>query len=184
MIGGRYGLSSKEFSPGMIAGVLAELAATATEAALHDRDQRRRVGHEPRLRRLARHRARRHRALGLLRPGLRRHRRRQQEHDQDPRRGGPAGAGLLRLRLEEVRLADDLPSALRARPNPCSVPRLAGELRRLPPVRPTRARRGAGPRRAGGDPAAQHAPSSGARLGHSLAPGAGAAAGQEDTSCT
>ena len=43
VIGGRYGLSSKEFTPGMVAGVLDELGARAAQAAVHDRDQRRRV---------------------------------------------------------------------------------------------------------------------------------------------
>ena len=72
------------------------------------------------------HRAAGHGARGLLRPRLGRHRRREQEHDQDPRRrGGPARPGLLRLRLEEVGLADGLAPALRARsrsgrPTSCS----------------------------------------------------------------
>ena len=65
-------------------------------------------------------------------------------------RGGPARAGLLRLRLEEVRLADGLAPALRAAADPCAVPRAAGELRRLPPVRPARAGRRARPGRADG----------------------------------
>ena len=61
VIGGRYGLSSKEFTPGMVAGVLEELRPRAAQAAVHDRDQRRRLRHEPALRPLARHRARRKR---------------------------------------------------------------------------------------------------------------------------
>ncbi len=52
---------------------------------------------------------------GLLRPGRRRHGRREQELDQDHRRGDrQLGAGLLRVRLEEVRRGDDLASAVRA----------------------------------------------------------------------
>ena len=39
VIGGRYGLSSKEFTPGMVAGVFDELARRATQAAVHGRDQ-------------------------------------------------------------------------------------------------------------------------------------------------
>ena len=85
VVGGRYGLSSKEFTPGMVAGVFAELGARAAAAPVHDRHQRRRLGHEPRLRPGARHRAGRDRARGLLRPRLRRDGRREQEHDQDPR---------------------------------------------------------------------------------------------------
>ena len=84
IIGGRYGLSSKEFTPGMVAGVLDELKA--------ERPRRRFTigitddvsGNEPRLRRAARDRARRHGPRDLLRPRLGRHRRREQEHDQDP----------------------------------------------------------------------------------------------------
>ena len=107
IVGGRYGLSSKEFTPGMVAGVFDELEGRATATPLHDRHQRRRLGNEPRLRRDARHRAARHGPRDLLRPRLGRDRRGEQEHDQDPRlRGGTACAGLFRLRLEEVRLAD------------------------------------------------------------------------------
>ena len=40
--GGRYGLGSKEFTPGMVAGVLADLAAGTAEAAVHGGHQRRR----------------------------------------------------------------------------------------------------------------------------------------------
>ena len=53
VIGGRYGLSSKEFTPGMVAGVFDELGRERPQAAVHDRDQRRRLRHEPRLRRVA-----------------------------------------------------------------------------------------------------------------------------------
>ena len=47
--------------------------------------------------------------------GFRRHRRREQEHHQDPRRRGkPVCPGLFRLRLEKVRLPDGFASAVRA----------------------------------------------------------------------
>ena len=50
----------------------------------------------------------------FLRPGRRRHGRRQQEHDQDHRRRHRLlRPGLFRLRLEEIRLGDRLASALR-----------------------------------------------------------------------
>ena len=114
VIGGRYGLSSKEFTPGhgrrrlrrarraSSRGAGSRSASTTTSPARACPTTR------------ARHRAARDRARGLLRPRLGRHGRREQEHDQDPRRrGGPARAGLLRLRLEEVRLADRLAPALR-----------------------------------------------------------------------
>ena len=41
--GGRYGLSSKEFTPAMVAGVFAELAARAAAAPVHHRYRRRRL---------------------------------------------------------------------------------------------------------------------------------------------
>ena len=85
VVGGRYGLSSKEFTPGMVAGVFAELARRAAAAPVHDRHQGRRLRLEPGLRRVARHRAARDGARDLLRPGLGRDGRREQEHDQDPR---------------------------------------------------------------------------------------------------
>ena len=121
--GGRYGLSSKEFTPGMAAGVFAELARERPRPPVHHRDQRRRVRAQPALRPWPGHRAIRHGPRRLLRPGLGRHGRREQEHDQDPRRrGGSARAGLLRLRLEEVRLADRVPPPLRAGADPRALP--------------------------------------------------------------
>ena len=159
--------------------------AGAAAAPLHDRHQRRRLRHEPRLRRGARHRAARDGARDLLRPRLGRHGRREQEHDQDPRRrGGPARAGLLRLRLEEVRLADRLAPALRAAADPGAVPRAAGELRRLPPVRPARPGRRARPRGARRDAAAQLPAPAGRGLGRAVAPGAGADPRQAHRRCT
>ena len=124
IVGGRYGLSSKEFTPGMVAGVFDELK--------RERPRRRFTigisddvsGNEPRLRRDARHRAARHGPRDLLRPRLGRDRRGEQEHDQDPRRrGGTACAGLFRLRLEEVGLADGVAPALRAAADPRALPR-------------------------------------------------------------
>ena len=100
-------------------GRLRRVEGRATAAPLHDRHHRRRLGNEPRLRRDARHRAARHGPRDLLRPGLGRDRRGEQEHDQDPGlRGGTACAGLFRLRLEEVRLADGVPSAVRSSSDP------------------------------------------------------------------
>ena len=60
---------------------------------------------------------------------------------EDHRRGDAALlAGLLRLRLEEVRLDDGLAPALRPAADPLLVPDRAGAVRRLPPVRPALAR--------------------------------------------
>ena len=175
VVGGRYGLSSKEFTPGMVAGVFDELARRAAAAPVHDRHQRRRLRDEPDLRRGARHRAARDGARDLLRPRLGRDGRREQEHDQDPRRrGGPARAGLLRLRLEEVRLADGLAPALRAAADPGALPRAAGELRRLPPVRAARPGRRARPRGGRRDAAAQLPAPAGRGVGRAVPPGPGA----------
>ncbi len=61
-----------------------------------------------------------------------------------------------------------------------ALPRLAGELRRLPPVRPARARRGARAGGAGSDAAAQLPPAAGSGLGRAGAPGPGADPRQAD----
>ena len=117
VIGGRYGLSSKEFTPGMVAGVLEHLKL--------ERPKRRfTVGinddvsaYEPLLRPLPRYRAARNGTGRVFRPGFGRDGRRQQEHHQDPRRRGrPVRPGILRLRLEEVRLTDGFSFTLRAKP--------------------------------------------------------------------
>ena len=137
----------------------------AAAAAVHDRHQGRRLGDEPRLRRDARHRAARDGARDLLRPRLGRDGRCEQEHDQDPRGRGPACAGLLRLRLEEVGLANGLASALRPAADPRCLPRAAGGLRRLPPVRAARAGRRARCRGGRRDVAAQLPAPGGRRCG-------------------
>ena len=56
--------------------------------------------------------------------------------------------GLLRLRLEEVRLGDGVAPAVRAGTDPLDVPHRGRRLRRLPPVRPAREDAGARPRQA------------------------------------
>ena len=122
VIGGRYGLSSKEFTPGMAAGVFAELAAARPRRHFTigiDDDV---SGTSPPYDR-PRHRAARDGARDLLRPRPGRHGRREQEHDQDPRRGRTERAGLLRLRLEEVRPADPSRTYASA-PNPIRAPYL------------------------------------------------------------
>ncbi len=147
----------------------------ATASPLHDRHQRRRLRHEPAVRRCARHRAGRDGSGGLLRPGRGWNGRGEQEHDQDPRVGGRSlRAGLLRLRLEEVGLADGVAPALRPAADPRAVSRPAGELRRLPPLRVAGSRRRArpsGPRR---HPAAQLLARTGRRVGRAVASGPGA----------
>ena len=134
--GGRYGLSSKEVTPAMIAGVFAELA--------RERPRRRfTVGITDDV-------------SGLSLPYDR-------SLDIEPAdtvravffglgsdgtvgankntikilgcRGEAERAGLLRLRLEEVRLADGLAPALRAAADPRALPGGAGQLRRLSSLR-------------------------------------------------
>ena len=114
LIGGRYGLSSKDFDPAMAKAVFDELDKARRQTRVHRRHHRRRLAHEPRRRSGVRHRAARRRACAVLRPRRRRHGWRQQELREDPRgRSPPLRARLLRLRLEEVRLVHDLASALR-----------------------------------------------------------------------
>ena len=76
VIGGRYGLSSKEFTPGMVVGVLEELAREqpTRRFTIGINDD---VSHtKPPVRRIARHRARRDRPCRVLRAGFGRHGRR------------------------------------------------------------------------------------------------------------
>ncbi len=155
VIGGRYGLSSKELTPAMVKPIFDELAAPAPEAPLHRRHRRRRHPPEPAGRPRRSPAPPRRRGPGhVLRPGLRRHRRRQQGVGQDHRREHrPLRAGLLRLRLQEVGLGHRVAPALRARAHPLHLPHRRGRLRRLPPVRAARDDEGARPR-----PARRHAP--------------------------
>ena len=123
---------------------------------LHGRHHRRRLAHQPRGRPGLRHRAARGGARPLLRPGRGRHGRREQELGQDPRRRrGSLRAGLLRLRLEEIRLVHDLAPALRPDPHSRALPARDRELHRRAQVRfpvPLRRARLGG---AGGDRAAE-----------------------------
>ena len=153
-VGRRYGLSSKEFTPAMVAGVYAELArstrgtgspsaSTTTSPAPVSITTRRWTSNPPTA------------CARSSSASVGRDRRRQQEHHQDPRvrRGEPLRSGLFRLRLEEVRLADR--SHLRFGPRPIRAPYWSpAEFRRLPRVpvwsRPTC---WAGPRRR--DPAGE-----------------------------
>ena len=113
VVGGRYGLGSKEFTPTMVKAVYDNLARR-NEEPLHRGHRRRRDRHLPEAGRAVRRRSRRHRLLQVLRPRLRRHRRRQQELHQDHRRPHRyVRAGLFRLRLQEVRRPDRQPPALR-----------------------------------------------------------------------
>ena len=89
-------------------------------------------------------------------------------------RGEPARPGLLRLRLEEVGLADRVAPALRAAADPGAVPGAARELRRLPPLRAARSGRRARPGGARRDAAAQLPAPAGRGLGCAVAARPGA----------
>ena len=135
VIGGRYGLSSKEFTPAMVKGIFDELDKDSPKnhftVGITDDVSHTSLDYDPSFSTepedLPRH---------VLRPWRRRHRRGEQEHHQDHRRGpGLLRAGLLRLRLQEVGLADGLPLAFRPAPDPLGIPDPGGRLYRLPPVR-------------------------------------------------
>ena len=86
--------------------------------------------------------------VAVLRPRRRRHGRREQELDQDHRRGNrPLRPGLLRLRLEEIGRDHDLAPARRPAADPLGVPGRPRQLRRLPSVRVRRQDRRARARR-------------------------------------
>ncbi len=123
IVGGRYGLGSKEFTPAMakavfdnlkkakpknhfVVGIKEDVTNCSLEfdANFTNADGRRLRGH-------------------VLRPRLRRHRRRQQELHQDHRRNHrQLCPGLLRLRLQEGRHHDHLAPALRQEADPRPVP--------------------------------------------------------------
>ena len=133
IVGGRYGLSSKEFTPAMVKAMFDNLAlaepknhftigidddVTCTSLPFDASFSIEPHGRDPR---------------GLLRARLRRHGWREQGLDQDHRRKhGQLRAGVFRLRLEEIRRDHDLASAFRPEPDPLDLSRLARELRRLP----------------------------------------------------
>ena len=108
VLGGRYGLGSKEFTPAMAAAVFAELAAEHPKrhftVGIADDVSGTSLTYDPSFDTEA---GRRQQTLRLLRARLRRHRRREQELGEDHRRvDAAAHAGVLRLRLEEVGLDD------------------------------------------------------------------------------
>ena len=116
VIGGRYGLSSKEFTPAMVKAVFDELADAAPEAPLHRRHLRRRHAPEPPDRRDFRppRPAGEVQAVffGLGSDGTVGANKASVKIIGEQHR--PVRAGLLRLRLEEVRLGHGLAPALRA----------------------------------------------------------------------
>ena len=152
VIGGRYGLSSKELTPAMVKPIFDELAAPRPEAALHRRHRRRRHPPEPAGRRRVRRAPPRRTRSQAMFFGL----------GSDGTVGANKAsvkiigehtdllrAGLLRLRLQEVGLGDRVAPAVRARADPLHLPHRRRRLRRLPPVRSARDDEGARPRPSG-----------------------------------
>ena len=147
VVGGRYGLSSKEFTPAMVRAVLDSLQSSRATRRLHRRDRRRRHPHEPAGRPLVHDRPGRA-AGGVLRTRQRRHGRREQADGQDRRRAHRSPrAGLLRLRLEEVGFDDGVAPPLLRRADPLHVSHPRRGLRGVSPVRSPRPRRRARRRR-------------------------------------
>ena len=134
VIGGRYGLSSKEFTPAMVKAVFDEAAAEHTAQRIHGRDHRRCHPHQPHVRPCVLDRQRSGTSR-VLRARCRRHGRGEQEHGEDRRQEQrPVRAGLLRLRLEEVGLDDGEPSPLRPATDREHLPDRPGDVRRRAPV--------------------------------------------------
>ena len=125
VIGGRYGLSSKEMTPSMIKPIFEELAATRPKrhftVGIYDDVTHLSLPIDVEFRTAA---SGRRGAGRLLRARLRRHRRRQQGIGQDHRREHrPVRPGLLRVRLQEVGLGHGVAPALRARADPVHLSR-------------------------------------------------------------
>ena len=125
VIGGRYGLSSKEMTPSMVKPIFDELASTEAEAPFHGRHLRRRHAPQPADRQRVPGPAPGRRSPGrLLRPRLGWDGGRQQGIGQDHRREHrPLRPGLLRVRLQEVGVDHGVAPPLRATAHPFDLSR-------------------------------------------------------------
>ena len=165
IVGGRYGLASKEFTPAMVKGVFDELARGAprnhftvgivddvTHTSLPwDRDFSTEGAGVRAL------------FFGLGSDGtVGAAKSTRLDHRQ---RDAALRAGLLRLRLEEVGRRHGVARALRAAADPLDLPDRAGGVRGGPPLRPARAARRDRPRRRRRAAAAQQLASRRRRLG-------------------
>ena len=155
-VGGRYGLSSKEFTPAMVNAVFDNMRAdnptnhftvginddvSHTSIAVDDKFKLDGSDWTQAL------------FFGL---GGGRHGRGQQEQHQDHRREyRSVCSGLLRLRLKEIRGEDGLASAIWQAPDQSTLPDHLSGLYRLPPVQLCRKRRDARRRQGRGDFSAQ-----------------------------
>ena len=121
--------------PGHGQGRVRRTGEVGAEEPLHRGHQRRRHPHQPGVRPGLHHRARRRLPGAVLRPGQRRHGGGEQELHQDHRRRHrQLRAGLLRVRLQEVRGAHRQPPALRPAAHPLRLSGEQGRLHRLPRV--------------------------------------------------
>jgi pyruvate/2-oxoacid:ferredoxin oxidoreductase alpha subunit len=136
VIGGRYGLSSKDFTPAMAKAVFDELEKSDPKnsftVGITDDVSHTSLEVDP--------------AFSVEAPSVtravfyrtwrRRHCRRQQEQRKDHRGGCRAlHAGVLRLRFAQIGRPDSVASALWAGADPCTLSDRFGRLRRLPCVR-------------------------------------------------
>ena len=133
VVGGRYGLSSKEFTPAMIKAVFENLAQPSPKnhftVGIEDDLSHTSLDVDPNFS-IERGRCC---ACAVLWAWIRRHGGREQGIDQNYwREHGLLRARLFRLRFEEVRRDDDFASALRSAPNSFDVPHHKGKLRCLP----------------------------------------------------
>ena len=119
LIGGRYGLSSKDFDPAMAKAVFDELKKATAEARIHGGHHRRCVAYEPAggcSRSTSSRPTSCARCSSASAPTERWAPTRTRRRFSPPTR--PVCAGLLRLRLKEVGVVHDLASALRAEADP------------------------------------------------------------------
>ena len=179
--GGRYGLSSKEFTPAMVAGVFAELAREQPRrrftVGIDDDVSGTSVDYDP--------------SFDIESPdtfravffGLGSDGTVSANKNTIKILGSEEGLhaqGVLRLRLEEVGFADRVASTLRARSHPRPLPGDCGQFHWLPPVPVPRQSRHARSGRPGRDAAAELSASGGQGLGRAAAAGPGTDPGQAD----
>ena len=154
VVGGRYGLGSKDTPPASAFAVYRGAQEGRAQARVHHRHRRRRDQPEPaRGRGCAQHRSPRHHRVQVLGSGRRRYRRRQQELHQDHRRPHrQVRAGLLPVRLQEDRRRHHLATCALAIQARSSSPYYVdqGRLRRLPQPQLHRQGLQDGPRRQAG----------------------------------
>ena len=125
VIGGRYGLGSKDTPPASVFAVYNELKKAEPKRQFT-------IGIVDDVTNLSLEEVRHHR-VQVLGSGRRRHRRREQELHQDHRRPHrQVRPGLLPVRLQEDRRRDHQPPALRRQPDQEPVLHQQGRLRRLP----------------------------------------------------